>query len=131
MGSRILSRSFHVERWEGEDEDSDENQSPSVAADKSDDMDIDTTKQDPREDEEVEGGAESDDEDKEDPSDVAMVPLADMLNARYQSENVRVLSQEWCFAYILPMSCPRRNCAMNPKICRWFAREISSVENKL
>lgn len=31
---------------------------------------------------------ESDDDDAEDPSNVAMVPMADMLNARYGSENV-------------------------------------------
>ena len=34
-------------------------------------------------------GGDSDDEDREDPSDVAMVPMADMLNARFESENVR------------------------------------------
>ena len=31
----------------------------------------------------------SDDDDREDPADVAMVPMADMLNARFESENVR------------------------------------------
>ncbi|KAF8517662.1 hypothetical protein JB92DRAFT_2905584 [Gautieria morchelliformis] len=90
MGSRILSRSFHVERWRGEDEDSDQDQSLAAAVDKSDEMDIDTTDKDPTEDDGVEGGSESNDEDKEDPSDVAMVPLADILNARYQSENAKL-----------------------------------------
>ena len=33
---------------------------------------------------------ESDEEDAVDPSDVAMVPMADMLNARYGSENVGI-----------------------------------------
>jgi N-lysine methyltransferase SETD6 len=33
---------------------------------------------------------ENDDDDDDDPANVAMVPLADMLNARYGCENVRV-----------------------------------------
>lgn len=35
---------------------------------------------------------EDSDLDEEDPEDVAMVPLADALNARYGSENVRLVS---------------------------------------
>ncbi len=37
----------------------------------------------------LEEDEDSDDEDREDPADVAMVPMADMLNARFESENVR------------------------------------------
>ena len=101
-GSRILSRSFHVEKWRGEhteeDIDEDDNDAGEDSA-----MDIDL--QEPRaveasgksgqeEDEsgelQVEGDNDddSDDEDREDPADVAMVPMADMLNARFESENV-------------------------------------------
>lgn len=89
MGSRILSRSFHVEKWEGDEGD----RSLTAVGNKSDTMDVDPAEQDPRptgEDkvDDMEDGEESDDEDEEDPSDVAMVPFADILNARYHSENV-------------------------------------------
>ena len=40
---------------------------------------------------ELEDDEDSDDEDRENPADVAMVPMADMLNARFESENVRPL----------------------------------------
>ena len=92
MGSRILSRSFHVERWGGKDEESDDDRT-SAAMNMSDGMDVDTADQAPTEedkDDKVEDDGETED-DTEDPSDVAMVPLADILNARYRSENVRIL----------------------------------------
>ena len=42
------------------------------------------------------GEEDDDDDDEGDPSDVAMVPMADILNARYGSENVcRFYYQEW------------------------------------
>ena len=102
MGSRILSRSFHVEQWKGEhsEEEEDQDEPGNSSA-----MDVD-----PQEGDAPEGAAEApepedagdgveevnveeeeddeDDEDREDPADVAMVPMADMLNARFESENV-------------------------------------------
>lgn len=81
MGSRILSRSFNVETVDinaaetGTEEASDP---PS--------MDVD-------QDEVTEREEDSDDDDDEENnvSDVSMVPMADLLNARYGSENVCLL----------------------------------------
>lgn len=94
MGSRILSRCFHVEKWEGDEEDEqeeDENKNDISH----DGMEVDEEPSAPNESvvsDRTEGEEvveEEDDEDDDDPSDVAMVPMADMLNARYGSENVR------------------------------------------
>jgi SET domain-containing protein 6 len=93
-GSRILSRSFQVEKWEGEDDVDEENPQANASADSGMDvantsagsgMDVD---EDPANAPQPDESADSDDEDVGDPSDVAMVPMADMLNARYGSENV-------------------------------------------
>ncbi|KAL5485514.1 RMS1 [Sanghuangporus weigelae] len=94
MGSRILSRSFHVERWLGEEVECTQEEAEVRQSYHS--MDVD--KIDAEEDEAEEGEAEeawkwgedSDGEYTEDPSDVAMVPMADMLNARYGSENAKL-----------------------------------------
>ena len=53
-------------------------------------MDVDV----PEDELAVEGEEEEgdDDDDEEDPANVAMVPMADLLNARYGSENVRLIS---------------------------------------
>lgn len=89
QGSRILSRSFHVkkedqaevkdgqpvaagETAEGEGEGDDEGQ----------DSDSDSDSESNSDDEET--------EDKEDTADISMVPMADMLNASYASENARL-----------------------------------------
>lgn len=84
MGSRILSRSFQVEQWDPPDEDG----APL-------EMDTDDDAQHPSEPAEghhdevgEEHDGDSDDEDHGDPDDVAMVPMADMLNARYGCNNV-------------------------------------------
>ena len=92
MGSRILSRSFTVEKWEGED--SEHATMPAAP----DGMEVDTeraTVQSSTEDlgavEPDVGASISDDddsEDEDDPANVAMVPMADMLNARFECENV-------------------------------------------
>lgn len=92
MGSCILSRSFQVERWKDEDS------APDISADN--DMDVDThpssTNNHDAESGDNEAGIEldddDDDEDYDDPSNVAMVPMADMFNARYESENVGAAS---------------------------------------
>ncbi|CAE6415561.1 unnamed protein product [Rhizoctonia solani] len=91
MGSRILSRSFQVE----EDETDEEN--PDVSMESSKSMDVDRSREEdniPTETQEVENGQEdggdSDSEDGEKVEDVAMVPMADMLNARYGGENAKL-----------------------------------------
>ncbi|KAI0666004.1 SET domain-containing protein [Trametes maxima] len=107
MGSRILSRSFHVEQWKGEQDDEDEEHEGEGAADTSA-MDVDPQEigdeiPGPTQAEENDGSEEphveaedddDDDEDREDPADVAMVPMADMLNARYESENAKLFYEE-------------------------------------
>ena len=88
MGSRILSRSFHVSRWEtGHDEDPSANNSLGSAMDIDDESFPSGTGTNLHE--EAQEIYDSDDEDEDDPADVAMVPMADILNARYGSENVR------------------------------------------
>jgi N-lysine methyltransferase SETD6 len=89
MGSRILSRSFQVERWVGEE--ANENSKANTSAGSA--MDVD----DPHEGadldiEALEESTEEEEDDAEDPSNVAMVPMADILNARYGSENVSPFS---------------------------------------
>ncbi|TFK53554.1 SET domain-containing protein [Heliocybe sulcata] len=97
-GSRILSRSFHVEK--SDDEDSDED----AEAGCSDAMDTDEAPQlvapsgpGSAENDSAAGaaGEDSDDEDDEDVGDVAMVPMADMLNARYGSENAKLFYERY------------------------------------
>jgi SET domain-containing protein 6 len=90
MGSRILSRSFHVELWGAGEEDNQKNteEDPDTSMESRRSMDVDRSREEqPEEDEEngSDGGSDSDDENVE---DVAMVPMADMLNARYGGENV-------------------------------------------
>ncbi|KAH7924236.1 SET domain-containing protein [Leucogyrophana mollusca] len=89
MGSRILSRSFQVERWDRQGDDHDESEANTSA------MDVDSAEfPDKGEDAHTEEGEESDDEEVDDPSDVAMVPMADLLNARYGSENAKLFYEE-------------------------------------
>lgn len=100
MGSRILSRSFHVEPWTGEeDQDAAAEEDAGGASAEADVIDVDNAPQETAdEDPADEAGRvdqtpdldldDSDDDDAESPADVAMVPMADMLNARYGSENV-------------------------------------------
>ncbi|KZT29157.1 SET domain-containing protein [Neolentinus lepideus HHB14362 ss-1] len=89
-GSRILSRSFHVEKLEGEGSDE------SAEVDRDDMMATDEAPQLIDPDDAGNGGdrsaeaEDSDEEDEEDVGDVAMVPMADMLNARYGSENAKL-----------------------------------------
>ncbi|KAL1680484.1 hypothetical protein EV122DRAFT_288740 [Schizophyllum commune] len=87
-GSRVLSRSFNVEEGSEEDSDSD-TEGP---ADKSADlMDVDATEPPPEDGaEEAIEVSDDEDSDEEDAGDVGMVPMADMLNARYGSENAKL-----------------------------------------
>ncbi|KAG5639450.1 hypothetical protein H0H81_001572 [Sphagnurus paluster] len=93
MGSRILSRSFNVEKWESEEGQSQPNESIDT---REDGMDVDSSHS-------LEGDGNVDDahhsevedeDDEEDASDTAMVPMADMLNARYGSENAKLFDDE-------------------------------------
>ncbi|THH18749.1 hypothetical protein EW146_g2289 [Bondarzewia mesenterica] len=100
MGSRILSRSFLVEKWDGKDEE-DDTEGPDNTT--SMDMDVDEppavsipaaeggteTEEEPLLD-----GKDSDSDDENDPTDIAMVPMADMLNARYESENAKLFYEQ-------------------------------------
>lgn len=109
MGSLILSRSFHVELWAGDEgqagvaEEHNETTDARGTEEGADAMDVDSV---PQETEDKNPADETeptenildaisdgeDDEDAESPADVAMVPIADMLNARYGSENVNCKS---------------------------------------
>ena len=86
MGSRILSRSFQVEaqpRLDG-------SYTP-VLAHENPEMGLDVSSSLPRGNDDTEDiDVESDDDDDDDPANVAMVPMADMLNARYGCANVRL-----------------------------------------
>ncbi|KAI3604827.1 set domain protein, partial [Moniliophthora roreri] len=83
MGSRILSRSFDVERWESE---YGENEAANTSAASAMDVDQLVAPPEPQE-EEIH-------EEEEDPVDVSMVPMADLLNARYGSENAKLFYEE-------------------------------------
>ena len=85
QGSRILSRSFTLEK----DADDDEAEAANTSLGSAMDVEGDAPHaHDSEEHGEEEEGEEGDEED-EDAGIVAMVPFADMLNARYRSENVR------------------------------------------
>jgi SET domain-containing protein 6 len=84
MGSRILSRSFQVEALSTID-------SVDSPADEDAEMSLDESSPHALNDngsDETEG--DDDDDDDDGSANVAMVPLADMLNARYGCGNVRV-----------------------------------------
>ncbi|KAG5646254.1 hypothetical protein DXG03_004081 [Asterophora parasitica] len=96
MGSRILSRSFNVEKWESEEEEN-ENSKDSTNR-RADGMDVDSS--DGPERAEENGDEEShhieveEEDDEDDSSDTAMVPMADLLNAKYESENAKLFDDE-------------------------------------
>ncbi|KAI0066033.1 SET domain-containing protein [Artomyces pyxidatus] len=103
MGSRILSRSFQVERWHVNDVESEfdvVSKSPGRTGSADPAMDVDeehdtiNSEGDLMEPGEAIQDDEDSDDDEEDPSDVAMVPMADMLNARYESENAKLFYEE-------------------------------------
>ncbi|PFH49761.1 hypothetical protein AMATHDRAFT_146943 [Amanita thiersii Skay4041] len=83
MGSRILSRSFDVERWHVEG--NEDTSTQETLADDSNEVSIESSM-------DLESNEESDDDEK--PFDIAMVPMADMLNARFESENAKLFHEE-------------------------------------
>ncbi|KAL1721914.1 hypothetical protein EV715DRAFT_270783 [Schizophyllum commune] len=87
-GSRVLSRSFNVEDSSEEDSDSEGEGPADTSADL---MDVDATEPPPEDGaEEAIEVSDDEDSDEEDAGDVGMVPMADMLNARYGSENAKL-----------------------------------------
>lgn len=100
-GSRILSRSFNVERWESgieqdaehvTEEDSNENTQANTSIGSA--MDVDDSADSGEAVDEESSDRGSDDEEIEDTSDIAMVPMADILNARYDSVNAKLFYEK-------------------------------------
>jgi SET domain-containing protein 6 len=105
MGSRILSRSFTVGRWGDEEsggyeESMDTGADPGKVGEDSASRDKIGTKGDNGEAEDL-GDCEDDDDDS---AATAMVPMADMLNARYGLENVSIISQILSAAHARPLT---------------------------
>lgn len=103
MGSRILSRSFRVEPWGKEEGEEDDEEEDGAEANTSTDnaMDVDelVERRHPEKGQlEPEEASDEEDDEIEDTADIAMVPMADMLNARFESENVG-------FTYIFTAFC--------------------------
>ncbi|KAG8779640.1 hypothetical protein FRC12_023999 [Ceratobasidium sp. 428] len=96
MGSRILSRSFHVEPWSGAEDDNEEKLEAATGeaamATQAADVSMESARSAPlAEDEDGTSDDDSDSDDEgENVEDVAMVPMADMLNARYGGENAKL-----------------------------------------
>ncbi|KAG8779728.1 hypothetical protein FRC12_023887 [Ceratobasidium sp. 428] len=96
MGSRILSRSFHVEPWGGAEDDNEEKSETATGEAVQTAQDADVSMESarsasPAENEDDASDDESDSDDEgENVEDVAMVPMADMLNARYGGENAKL-----------------------------------------
>ncbi|KAJ7467176.1 SET domain-containing protein [Mycena latifolia] len=100
MGSRILSRSFDVEKDEAEEEleEEDADTAEVEGADASEEAGAANTSLGSAMDVDGETASahsgDSDDSDSDEPSAVAMVPLADMLNAQYGSENAKLFYEK-------------------------------------
>lgn len=93
MGSSILSRSFHVKRdlSHAEPDEADISSAPAeVAVERAMPRGDDGDGDDEEAEIEIKDDDEDDDEeDNEDVRDISMVPMADMLNAKFGSENTR------------------------------------------
>ncbi|KAJ6629490.1 SET domain-containing protein [Mycena sp. CBHHK59/15] len=91
MGSRVLSRSFDVEK-----DDDEENDEEDAAANTSHGsaMDVDAPEDEPESAPEGDDDGPDEDDEEEEPSGVSMVPLADMLNARYGFENAKLFYEK-------------------------------------
>lgn len=100
-GSRILSRSFNVEKWEGEVEqeaeyvpEEDDNKDTKANTSIGSAMDVDDLGDGGKVVDEESSDGDGDDEETEDTSDIAMVPMADILNARYDSVNAKLFYEK-------------------------------------
>lgn len=123
MGSRILSRSFHVEPWREENEEytietNNRILEVDVMSDASHQHEPLDAQVDPVGvgDDEGEDDEAVDDDDMEDPADVTMVPMADMLNASFEAENV---CHAYCHLSVPHLNTNRQNCSMRNYISRW------------
>lgn len=138
MGSRILSRSFQVEKWGSaelddsvEDEEGQEHEQADVSMEsaKNDAMDVDS--ESPAKVEAAvgqdEAPEEDDDDEPGDPSDVAMVPMADLLNARCNAGNVRFIC---CQSNEPHLISSRLNCSTKSRVSRWSLLGSSNQANK-
>ncbi|KAJ3889653.1 hypothetical protein GG344DRAFT_51192 [Lentinula edodes] len=97
MGSRILSRSFGVERVNIDGGDDGEEMNPEADRSIGSAMDIDEHDEPTGvEDTSVQDDSPSEDGDEgeEDAIDISMVPIADLLNARFGSENAKLFYEE-------------------------------------
>ncbi|KAF9653963.1 SET domain-containing protein [Thelephora ganbajun] len=96
MGSRILSRSFQVEKWDpaANDEEDDGVLQPEMDVDGDDPTSAEPNEKDNDDVAEGHGGDSDDGDDGDDPGDVAMVPMADILNARFGCNNARLFHEQ-------------------------------------
>lgn len=101
MGNLILSRSFTVDDQD-EDEEEEQEDKARASGDEHQDigntslgsaMDVDAPASATEENLEEEESDDGDEDEETNTLEIAMVPLADILNARYQCENVRVILQ--------------------------------------
>ncbi|KAF8199954.1 SET-domain protein, partial [Mycena galopus ATCC 62051] len=97
MGSRILSRSFDVEKDETEEEEAETDGPADTSLGSA--MDVDFPQEETESahggnSEHTDAGEDAEEEEEEEPSGVSMVPLADMLNARYGSENAKLFHEK-------------------------------------
>ncbi|KAJ7212933.1 SET domain-containing protein [Mycena pura] len=93
MGSRILSRSFDVEKDDPEETREDGAADTSLGS--AMDVDAQQNEAEPADNEESETVPDGDpEEDDDEASGVSMIPLADMLNARYGSENAKLFYEK-------------------------------------
>lgn len=117
MGSRVLSRSFTLSKEEEDDNhENDVNNSSLGSA-----MDIDLPHNGASANNSQEDNEEEEGEDLEE-TEVVMIPLADILNARYNTENVQptpgFVVTSICISDRLIMSSThsRLNCSMNQNV---------------
>jgi len=95
MGSRILSRSFQVEAQSAIDvTDSSQTAAHEEVEMGPDEPSSPASDHNPEGDSEEMEDDEDNDDDDDDPGNVAMVPIADMLNARYGCENAKLFYEE-------------------------------------
>ncbi|KAF8967820.1 hypothetical protein BDZ97DRAFT_1801404, partial [Flammula alnicola] len=105
MGSRILSRSFTLEREEVQEDEEEEKLPEETSADDIDvantsigsAMDVDAPSAQETHTEEHENHAH---EREEVAAEVVMIPLADILNARYETENVKLFYEPDCLKMV-------------------------------
>ncbi|KAJ3519890.1 hypothetical protein NMY22_g12996 [Coprinellus aureogranulatus] len=96
MGSRILSRSFSVEKWQGngDPEEHEGDKSTDSAMDIDEHKAEDSSQGHEGSDDQEDENDSDEEEEQADSSDTAMVPMADMLNARYEHANASLFYEK-------------------------------------